>query len=120
MLYLKQSVVGEIDPISFAIGFMAGLRSTFDKDCIVTSMNDSDHMPGSKHYIVDSRGFNKAADFRSHDLTDSQKEIILTELKRYLDNIGFDITFEFPGDPDEHFHIEYDPKPGEVFINRTI
>lgn len=120
LLFLKQSVVGDVDPVSYAIGVVSALRAALGlNDSIVTSMNDSHHKAGSLHYVVDTRGLNKAVDLRSHDLGEGQKDMIFHQLQKQLDNIGFDIVFEGRGTDNEHFHIEFDPKPNEVFINRT-
>lgn len=72
------------------------------KDCVITSANDSTHGVNSLH------SHDGALDFRSHMLSDSQKDYVLSEMKRRL-NEGYDILLEGRGTANEHYHIETDP-----------
>lgn len=72
------------------------------KDCVITSANDSKHSDNSFHKK------DGALDFRTHILSDSQKDYVLSEMKRRL-NDSYDILLEGRGTSNEHFHIENDP-----------
>lgn len=54
----------------------------------------------------------RALDIRSKNLSTDQKESILVDLTDALYQKGYDILLEDRGSDNEHFHIEYDPKPG--------
>lgn len=70
--------------------------------CTVTSANDSKHSEKSLHYG------GLALDFRTHDFK-ADKQELLRELR---DALGpeFDVLLEAEGTPNEHVHLEYDPK----------
>lgn len=70
--------------------------------CTITSANDSKHMRKSLHYS------GNALDFRTHDFKGDKS----TLLKEALTNLGedFDVVFEGVGTPQEHLHVEYQPK----------
>lgn len=70
--------------------------------CTITSANDSTHSATSWHY----KG--RALDFRTHDFPGDKQEL-LAALKAELDS-DFDILLESLGGPQEHIHVEYDPK----------
>ena len=72
-------------------------------DVTVTSGSDPGHMPGSKHYT------NEALDIRSKTVPTAQKRQWLAVIKRRLGR-DYDCILEYEGKPQEHFHIEYDPK----------
>jgi len=76
----------------------------------ITSANDSGHKTYSKHYS------GNALDFRTKDiymtLSDSQRLHALQTLRNTLQNSlpGFDVVLESVNLPNEHMHIEWDPK----------
>ena len=73
----------------------------------ITSCNDSTHMMNSLHY----KGL--AFDVRTHDIILSNRGVWLTQLKTELKNLlsaEFDVVLEDAGGPNEHLHVEYDPK----------
>jgi hypothetical protein len=70
--------------------------------CTVTSGNDSKHSAASLHYD------GKALDYRTHDFT-GDKQQLRQEVKAALGN-DFDVVLEGVGTPNEHLHVEYDPK----------
>lgn len=79
----------------------------------ITSVNDSAHMKGSKHYS------NEALDVRSHNFTHDQKAPFINLLTAMLnsnpdDPNKFDILFEDQGTPNEHFHVQ--SRKGEKFL----
>lgn len=71
-------------------------------DMLVTSGNDSAHMKGSKHYE------DAALDFRTHHLTDEQKQGLKAVVKARLGS-AYDVILESLGTPNEHLHVEHDP-----------
>ena len=75
-----------------------------DRVCIMTSGDDSTHKPTSKHYTGD------AFDLRSKHLRLAEKGEVLVEMKEALGE-NYDVIIELVGEPLEHYHIEYDPKP---------
>jgi hypothetical protein len=70
-------------------------------DMLVTSGNDSQHMPGSRHYR------DQALDFRTKHLTTPQKHALAAEVRRRL-GAHYDVILEAEGKPNEHLHVEYD------------
>ena len=72
-------------------------------EVVVTSVRDGQHSEMSLHY----RGL--AADLRSKHLTQEQRHTALILLKREL-GADYDVLLESEGKPNEHFHIEFDPK----------
>lgn len=73
-------------------------------ECVITSGNDSKHKDGSKHYD------DNAIDVRSKNLpTSGIKHEVLAELRQKLGS-DYDVLLEAELTPNEHFHIEYDPK----------
>ena len=75
-------------------------------ECIVTSANDSKHGPNSLHY----KG--KALDLRTKHVQVMDKGKIIKDLKEAL-GPQFDVVFEAEGTPNEHAHLEFDPKEPE-------
>jgi len=70
---------------------------------VMTEGTGGDHMVGSLHY----QGL--AVDLRTSNINDSDKPVILAELKANL-GLEYDVIFEGAGTPNEHYHIEFDPK----------
>lgn len=73
-------------------------------EVVITSVTDGKHKTGSLHYTgaaVDVRSKN----FHSHD----DKVLFL---QRLLDRLGpeYEGFLEAENTPNEHFHVEYDPK----------
>ena len=67
-------------------------------DMVITSGNDSRHLPGSKHYT------DEALDFRTKTLTKTQQRALTDTVKRRLGR-HYDVILE-----SDHLHIEYDPE----------
>ena len=68
------------------------------QDMLVTSGNDSRHMPGSKHYT------DEALDFRTKTLTKTQRQALTDTVRRRLGR-HYDVILE-----SDHLHIEWDPE----------
>lgn len=115
MLHLKdKSVIVEgLQPeMHRALGLADQAFADERMDCVISAALDGDHNPGSKH----AKGF--AVDLSNQWLDTGQHERILEKLKR-LERYGFDVVDEKADATAKttapHFHIEYDPKPGETF-----
>lgn len=70
----------------------------------VTSVTDGKHGRGSKHYV------GNAVDIRTKDIpTDALKRSVF---RAVAEDLGpeFDVVLEWIGEPQEHLHIEWDPK----------
>ena len=113
MIVLKDATVdySGLDPLMyFALGVAAALkRQMFGKDCVVTSLLDGTHNPGSLH----PKG--RAADLRTIDLSNDERVQWFTALGAALRPMGFDVVWEgcpsaTPATTWAHVHIEYDPK----------
>ena len=72
----------------------ARVRCGFEGDTLVTSMNDSLHMQGSKHYT------DEAADFRTRDLTQTQVNEWAVMCRTRLGK-GYQVIIE-----KNHLHVE--------------
>ena len=110
MLETKPGV--ESDGVSrevwFAVGVAYALCSVvFKPDMVITSMRDGVHQPHSLH----PTGY--AADLRTKDMTEGTAGDWARRVAVILDPLGFDVVNEI--DP-RHLHIEFDPKPGEIFF----
>ncbi len=99
-----------VDPtgmkVEALLGFVIaqGVMGDNGHAAIITSINDATHSPKSRHHI------GLAFDLRSRNIQSAggSKEVVLRELKDALP--GYDVLLEGRGTPNEHFHIEYDPR----------
>lgn len=113
MLHLKDNTVeveGLKQQMYFALGIADAAFGERGKECVITAALDSKHNPGSLH------GQGLAVDLRNDDLNPYDYSLVLFALKR-LEKYGFDVVAEKAGQTAkttaQHFHIEYQPKPGE-------
>jgi hypothetical protein len=114
MLKLKDDTVnvsGLRGVMFFALGIADVAFAYGGHDCVITAALDGDHNPGSKHPL------GLAVDIRNVDLDAVMHDMVFHKLQR-LEIYGFDVIDEKPGQTGKttasHFHIEYDPKPGEL------
>lgn len=77
-------------------------------ELLVTSAGDGRHGVRSKHYL------GLAVDLRSQHLHPDEKDQVLAELRLALGD-QFDVLLEDRGGPNEHFHIEFEPKVTKPF-----
>ncbi len=81
------------------------IYASHKQDCWITSVNDSTHMVGSRHYV------GQAVDLRVHTLPDeAARHAVAAELRAAL-GPQFTVLYESPGTPNAHIHVEYDPPP---------
>jgi hypothetical protein len=74
----------------------------FGTTTVITSGNDGKHKVGSKHYL------GEALDFRTKTVGLARQ--LVQAIWEKLNPIGFDVLFEDEKGPNEHMHVEYDPK----------
>lgn len=113
----QPGVLGPAIPqIWWAMGMADMLhREMFGKQVEITSIKDHKHRLGSKHKQdkppeVEAEAF----DIRTRHLSEEQRKAYHKALRGELDPHGFDTI-----DEADHLHVEYDPKPGEVFIGNA-
>lgn len=75
--------------------------SKYGLDTVVTSANDSVHSPNSYHYL------GRAFDFRTKHAQGIASGII-SNIRKVLGPLGFDIIWEDQGGVNEHLHCEWD------------
>lgn len=88
-----------------ALGYciVAGVYARLNCVCTITSGNDSTHKEGSLHYV------GEALDFRTHTVSRQVLDELVAGVKEALGD-NFDVVLESRGLPNEHLHVEYDPK----------
>lgn len=84
-----------------------GSAAWFPPDLVVTSLNDSKHGTGSRHFV------DEAADVRSHSFASAVDRRAFRELLANRLGPRFTVLLEDEGLPNEHFHIQ--PKKGTTF-----
>jgi hypothetical protein len=72
--------------------------------CTVTSGTDGKHGPRSRHPS------GNAVDIRSKSIAPSSEKVRMLEICRHRLGSNYDMILELDGKPNEHFHLEYDPK----------
>lgn len=82
-----------------------GLDCSTEAKCRATS--------GSRHYQ------DLAVDVRSNDLLDKEKQKTLDDLKTVLQDKGYYVKLEYPGQAKEHFHIQYNPPTSRISTERS-
>lgn len=103
---LKHSVKFGLPEIGilFAAIIVESVFRKYNYECVITSVNDGEHMENSLHYQ------NLAFDCRCKHLPDeATKRIIYNEIMVSLTE-DFDVLYENIGKDNQHFHIEYDKK----------
>ena len=106
MIYLKDSVRFKIlkPEIYGLFSILDEIYKYFGADLWITSASDGTHMVGSKHYR------DEALDLRTRDLkSDANKKAVREMLQHKLGG-DYDVLLENLGTPNEHIHIEWDPK----------
>ncbi len=78
------------------------LYAGYGQDCWLTSVNDSTHLPNSKHYL------GRAVDLRVHHLPDEAARETVANTLRSAIGPQFTVLYESPGTPNAHLHVEYE------------
>lgn len=94
---LKATTARILDVVS-EVWKQNGFRAT------VTSGEDGSHMAQSKHYTGD------AIDFRTKDVLNRNTLSAMVNLVRLRLGSDYDVLLESLNQPNEHLHVEYDPK----------
>ena len=101
---------------AFVCGAVAGWMDKHDAHCVITSLDDSTHSAGSKHYAANNPSNQcEAVDVRTKHLPAILRDLFAVTMRELLEPMGYDVVMESPGEPNEHLHVEFDPKPGEQF-----
>lgn len=103
MLQIKPGVrVHGLKPeILLALQIATEIYQKHGFDCVLTSAIDGKHSRGSRHYT------GSAIDLRTRHLPDPGT--IADEIKTAL-GADYDVVLEGMGTPNQHIHIEFDPK----------
>jgi hypothetical protein len=72
-------------------------------NCVITSGIEGKHSLGSLHYSGNS------VDYRAHMIPVDVRPRMCDEMRAALGN-DYDVIHEKIGMPDEHFHVEFQPK----------
>lgn len=106
MIRLKHSVKLDCIKPEILVGLMVAYSvfREFGHDCILTSVNDSTHSKKSLHY----EGL--AIDLRSRHIESTARKMEILGICKTLMDKQFDIILEGLDTPNEHYHLEYDPK----------
>lgn len=102
MILIKSSVRPRNLWIAVAVANQAQIEG---RSVVVTSGNDSTHMQGSRHYSDNALDI-RTKDFESTAAKRAFLAAVLARLGRDYEGLIEDL-----GGPNEHAHIEYDPKP---------
>lgn len=89
--------------MAIAYAIIQDIYRQFGYGCTITSGNDGVHMAGSCH------GTGDALDFRTKHLERPDFRVMMEEVKAALGQ-EFDVVIENVGEPNEHLHVEYQPK----------
>ena len=86
------------------IALMTFMESILDiTKLTITSVNEGRHMSGSLHYQ------GRALDIRSKIYPPEKVAEVVSEFKKLYDK-DYDLIWESQGKPNEHLHLEYDPR----------
>jgi len=101
MLYTKEGMcVAGLRPENlFAIMVATEVFASFGYDCILTSVTDGKHMPGSLHYV------GLASDYRIKQIcVEEHKKQIADAIRKAL-TAEYDVLLKAT-----HIHVEFQPK----------
>lgn len=106
MIVIKPGVVfKKLKPEIYGLfAYFDTLFKHYGVDAVITSANDGRHMKTSKHYE------DLAIDLRSKHVDTVGHKLQIVELVRHELGGDYDVLLESMGRPNEHFHVEFDPK----------
>lgn len=113
ILRIKPGVIHDsVHPATwFAVGVAYCVFGKYGISARITSMRDDD--PQRVSNSLHNSGM--AVDFGARRLSPEEEQTILKDLVDQLDHLGFDVILHGEG-ASRHYHIEYDLKPGEVWL----
>ena len=107
LLNFKQGTVVRLLDTALIPGLVALLtfmESILDiTEITVTSVNEGRHMSGSLHYQ------GRALDIRSKIYEPEKVAKVVAEFKQFYDR-DYDLIWEAQGEPNEHLHLQYNPR----------
>ena len=104
-------ITGAVFEIGYAAAIVEAIYDDYHVEFVMTSCRDSMHGTGSLHY----KGL--AFDCRTRAfVTKTQGNNILKEMRKKLEPLGFDVVDERLTKESPHFHVEFQPKGGEKFL----
>ena len=91
--------------ILIMLAAIANVAAALPHDVVVTAGIDGKHKTGSRHYT------SEALDVRSKNFPSrrAKQEFVSTVLLRL--GPGYEMFLELEGKAEEHFHLEWDPRP---------
>ena len=98
---------GLVPQMVLAAIVVEGVMRGYGVECVITSANDSTHGTGSLHH---RDNLCRALDFRTHFAALNGLEDSLRATVKDALGCDFDVVLEDKDGPEEHLHIEYDPK----------
>lgn len=106
MIRLKTGVrlLGLRPEMVLAHGIIAAAFAEHGHDCTVSTGIEGTHSPGSEHYA------GLALDYRLNDVQPVEHRVVIVTTVRDALGADFDVLHESRGTPNEHLHVEYDPK----------
>ncbi len=109
----KVSLYGIRPEMVLVHGVVCAVFTKYGYECVITSGVGKKHSKRSLHYV----GY--ALDYRTKHIGDNNvKRSILKSLETALPNC--DVILEHVGEPQEHIHVEVDPKDDEEFQSDKI
>ena len=96
-------VVPPSEEMQYAADVVARVWQAHGFTAVLTSGLDGEHREDSLHYA------GLATDWRTKNLPVSLKSGMIAEVRAILGR-DFDVLLEYVGLPNEHMHIEFDPK----------
>jgi hypothetical protein len=90
-------------PMALAYAIVQKAFHEYDCECVITSGADSQHGANSLHPS------GNALDFRTKHVSSVLKMKLVNGIRSLLGE-QFDVVYEADGKPNEHLHVEFDPK----------
>jgi hypothetical protein len=96
-------VLGLRPEVILAVIAVEGAYREAEADCVIRFGIDGVHSRGSEHYT------GLAIDFRTHNVAADKRAGLVQKVTEAL-GPDYDVIWEAQGTPNEHLHVEYDPK----------
>lgn len=112
--FLPKVIFDVLPQVREAASLIDHIYAQHGYDLLITSARDSEHTPGSLHYL------GGAIDFKSKGLPSSIKQSIYARLKQTFPMPTWWTDLEFLGGALEHFHVGYNPARQRADIESNI